>query len=1737
MKKRGVLLLMSMIILSAILVYASVFSDINQGDFSGTYNLTFFNISGFIQLNASIFGNSTIISGNITELAGNETELISYWRFNESYWNGTIEEVKDVLGKNNGTARNGANITSGLFGNAGNFSGSSGTYTNEIQVANKEELNPSSNSFTITGWAKSITRGGNGYQLYVAKRDNIAGGKNGYYIGLLEGSGVKFVVGDGTNRVDTSYVPLDYTKWFHFAAVVNRTSNQSLIYINGTLGASASISNVGRINNSWNLSIGNDEGQALLGSTYQYPVKGQVDELAFWNYALNSSEIFGLYQKGINSTTNITTNDTLITSGTYESSVKDAGAISEWGTLSWNGLQQGQGITTLQGNVYLSYLEGNANDENNLNNGILRNSPTSVSGKNGLGYQLNGVNQYVEISDSNSLDLSSDFSLGLWVNFSSLPAAGQWQGIIAKGGAGDSPPDINHNFFLSFDNNMGWGSGIGITWGYEDSSGNNYQTRYQFTPDLGKWYHIAGVFNDSANTMTLYINGSQVSQTASATAVPVTNTHPVFIGRNINGSSSVYYLNAVVDDVFISNKSLSSGEIGEIYSGSTGDGLKFQIKTSNDNSSWSSYAGSDGTSSSYYTYPSRINTSNSRYIQYKTFFENLNFRLYNVSINYSAVSELSVTLDSPADNYLTNEYNNINITCSASSLNQLVNVTPYYSKFGWGESEPARSISGTTNTTTFTLNEISSTILWNCYFCDAGGNCAFSSLNRTIIGDILAPSVDLISPENNYIENSTQNLNFIFNATDNRASSLNCKLLINNSEAASNSSVISGIQTTISYSLANGNYTWKINCSDGLNSGLSDERNLTISVSSAYVPFWAKANTHTHTTNSDGDSSPAVVVGLYQGKEYSILAITDHGKVTNCTPFTNLSFICVNSEEWTSSKHMTRINVSAAYNNNIVNLQNAVNAANSEGGFAIIAHPNWSSTPWSVAELTSLQNYTAMEIYNKVIERLSPDPYSVSKWDEVLKTGKKIFGVAADDMHQVNVDLGYGFTKVYMPEFTKSAYINSMRTGYFYSSQGPSMDSSPFTLVCDELSSYHMGESANCSAVRISATISATNSSLVMRNISLIKDGAVINFTSCSLQNCSFSYSENVSSSGYYRIQAIDSGNKQIWSNPIWVTKIALPVVINVNFPLNNSNISDYTPLLNVLLNQQTSLWYNLNGGSNKTLCSDCSSYSGYILLNEGKNIVSVYANNSDNIVKESRVYVTLNFNKSMSEDFSDNSSVESTEKVFWNNGKMSMNASEMFGNFVFKPTITRNNITSFYVEWSENNTEYAKGEGQRIPIIFKYKFGSSSWIFLNSGEYIVNGSSVSGLNGNNLSVMIDFEKNSFTPVDLLDFRIKWTEFTVPLIFIPVNKTTTSSSAVILWTTDIESNSSIEYGNSPILGNFITDSNFVTYHSLTIPNLNQNTIYYFKIKSCTNDSCAEYPQSPYPVDSFTTQLASVPPVNPPSGGGGGGGGGTSINVTKEQAGIEVSGISDIVARAGELKTMSVSVKNLGKKFLNNCRLKGEGENSNLVSSKSIKGLSPGEIFEFIYTISVPSEFIEDADIVIKIACDEAETLRKFKISLPKNFLNVEIKSLEQSGNKLRFDYNLESNEEQDIFVEYYLKDSNGNKITSGNDSVILKDSADFEGSLVIFGNLAGEYILNIKASSKTNSAYAQESILIGEKKGLLGRAILVAGGGKIVLIALVIVLSVLVLTIIVKRIMKKQIHEDKTGYVKLKLGK
>src|SRR5687767_3878022 len=68
---------------------------------------------------------------------------------------------------------------------------------------------------------------------------------------------------------------------------------------------------------------------------------------------------------------------------------------------------------------------------------------------------------------------------------------------------------------------------------------------------------------------------------------------------------------------------------------------------------------------------------------------------------------------------------------------------------------------------------------------------------------------------------------------------------------------------------------------------------------------WYKGNTHTHTLNSDGDSTPDEVVTWYREHGYQFLVLTDHNYMTGVTGLNAVhgapdKFIVIQGEEVTT---------------------------------------------------------------------------------------------------------------------------------------------------------------------------------------------------------------------------------------------------------------------------------------------------------------------------------------------------------------------------------------------------------------------------------------------------------------------------------------------------------------------------------------------------------------------------------------------------------------------------------------------------------------------------------------------------------------------------------------------------------------------------------------------------------------------------------------------------------------------
>lgn len=213
--------------------------------------------------------------------------LISYWRMDET--SGT--NVIDAVGSNN-LINNGAGITTGKNNNCLNISANdylSGTSSNQFDFSKTD-------SFSISLWCYGLNTTGS--RTFVSKVSGVVGvSRTGYEFWVNAGrlyfylfnEGVNTLVSYGTNPQFNTSV----TTWRHCVCTYNGSNNSTglvMYYQGNTFSTYRANSNLTTINNSSNIVLGNNYGNAYLN--------GKMDEVGIWNRVLSQSEVTSLYNSG-----------------------------------------------------------------------------------------------------------------------------------------------------------------------------------------------------------------------------------------------------------------------------------------------------------------------------------------------------------------------------------------------------------------------------------------------------------------------------------------------------------------------------------------------------------------------------------------------------------------------------------------------------------------------------------------------------------------------------------------------------------------------------------------------------------------------------------------------------------------------------------------------------------------------------------------------------------------------------------------------------------------------------------------------------------------------------------------------------------------------------------------------------------------------------------------------------------------------------------------------------------------------------------------------------------------------------------------------------------------------------------------------------------------------------------------------------------------------------------------------
>ncbi len=206
---------------------------------------------------------------------------------------------------------------------------------------------------------------------------------------------------------------------------------------------------------------------------------------------------------------------------------------------------------------------------------------------------------------------------------------------------------------------------------------------------------------------------------------------------------------------------------------------------------------------------------------------------------------------------------------------------------------------------------------------------------------------------------------------------------------------------------------------------------------------WYKANLHAHTTKSDGDISPEGSAAFYREAGYDILAITDHGYVTETSGPPGL--LLLSGVELGGGRtaqgtwyHIVGLGVSARgklEEPKDARAQELVDLLRELGGESFIAHPYWSGL--MAQEMASVQGCFALEVYNTGCDLETLRGYSMVQWDDLLSLGYALGGVAVDDGHWSKKDHGLGWTMIRAEELSSEAVLEALRRGRYYASTGP----------------------------------------------------------------------------------------------------------------------------------------------------------------------------------------------------------------------------------------------------------------------------------------------------------------------------------------------------------------------------------------------------------------------------------------------------------------------------------------------------------------------------------------------------------------------------------------------------------------------------------------------------------------------------------------------------------------------------
>lgn len=421
--------------------------------------------------------------------------------------------ANDVLGNNNGTLVNGTTFTPGKVGQAFSLD----DQDDYVDLGQLSQLQ-NATELTVMAWVKKKQLGRR--EGFVGKWDSSDNTDNSFLLynggagnpGDIGVFALAFANGAEGGIAGSTVIPAG--EWVQVTGTWRSSDGQIRIYKNGVIDGESTggIGQTLKFLSGYTAKIGH-WGIVRNGDFKFY---GEIDETQIFNRALSQTEVQAIYN------------------------ANSAGACGSTCTPP-----PSQMVSWFPG-------AGNANDIQSGNNGTLQNGATFTQGRVGQAFSFDGVDDFVSVPDSDSLDIIGDITIEAWINPTTI--AGDQRGIVSKREFDNSK--VSYVFFLQPNGHLEFFANNGAASQFVQSTG--------IVP-TNTFTHVAVTISGTA--LTLFINGvpdiaATFSVTRPATAGRLT------IGKPEDNTGAVNAFAGSIDELSLYKRALSSTEILAIFNAS-----------------------------------------------------------------------------------------------------------------------------------------------------------------------------------------------------------------------------------------------------------------------------------------------------------------------------------------------------------------------------------------------------------------------------------------------------------------------------------------------------------------------------------------------------------------------------------------------------------------------------------------------------------------------------------------------------------------------------------------------------------------------------------------------------------------------------------------------------------------------------------------------------------------------------------------------------------------------------------------------------------------------------------------------------------------------------------------------------------------------------------------------------------------------------------------------------------------